>query len=172
MGATPSGILIDMYLRNMIELPDETIHLLFSANRWECASSIVETLNSGTSVICDRYAFSGVAYTAAKGLDFAWCQTPDVGLPAPDGIFYLFVDPKVGASRANFGDERYENAGMQSAVRTEFRRPALRLNVAWHDVDGARDIQEIHAEIRAAVQDTQLVDQENPVKPIERLWTA
>merc|ERR1719247_3954351 len=36
-----SGVLIDMYLRRMIEMPDEAIHLLFSANRWEAAPSIV-----------------------------------------------------------------------------------------------------------------------------------
>jgi len=170
--ATAIGTLIDLYLLRKLELPDEAVHLLFSANRWESVEALVSDLNAGTTIVCDRYAFSGVAYTAAKGLDFAWCQAPDIGLPTPDGIFYLFVDPKVGAARANFGDERYENAGMQSAVRVEFQRPELRLNVAWHDVDGARDIQEIHAEIRSAVDETQRIDQENPVKPIQRLWTA
>merc|ERR1719178_398667 len=124
----------------MIELPDETIHLLFSANRWESVLSIVETLNNGTSVICDRYAFSGVAYSAAKGLDLAWCQTPDIGLPVPDGVFFLHVDESVGASRANFGDERYENADMQGRVRSKFKLPELRAGVKWNDVDGARDI--------------------------------
>merc|ERR1712060_523677 len=154
----------------MIELPDETVHQLFSANRWESVGKIVDDLTAGTSVVCDRYAFSGVAYSAAKGLDLAWCQSTDIGLPVPDGIFYLFIDEKTGASRANFGDERYENVDMQSRVRIEFKRPELRANVAWHDVDGARDIDTIHAEIRAAVNDIRDKDKENGVAPIHRLW--
>lgn len=68
--ATAVGTLIDLYLRKMIELPDETVHQLFSANRWESMTSIIEALNAGTSVVCDRYAFSGV-----KHLMLA-CQCP------------------------------------------------------------------------------------------------
>jgi dTMP kinase len=168
--STPVGILIDMYLRKMIELPDETVHQLFSANRWEAAQGIVDVLNTGTSVICDRYAFSGVAYSAAKGLDLSWCQTPDIGLPVPDGVFFLHVDEKVGASRANFGDERYENATMQSRVREEFRQPSIRAGVDWHDVDAAREIQVIHEEISAAVDQIKLAEQENPLRPVQKLW--
>lgn len=170
--ATPTGTLIDMYLRRMIELPDDTIHMLFSANRWERATSIVETLNKGTSVVCDRYAFSGVAYTAAKGIDMSWCQTPDIGLPVPDGVFYMHIDASVGASRANFGDERYENTTMQTRVREEFRKAPLRSGVEWNDVDGARDIPTIHAEIFDAVTQIAKSEQENPVRAIRRLWFA
>jgi len=170
--STSVGVLIDMYLRNMIDLPDETVHQLFSANRWESVKSIVETLNNGTSVVCDRYAFSGVAYSAAKGLDLAWCQTPDIGLPVPDAVFFLHVDASVGASRANFGDERYENADMQTKVRIVFNEAVLRAGVNWHDVDGARDIQVIHEEICNAVEDARKSDQENPARPIKRLWVA
>ena len=39
--------------------------------------------------VCDRYAYSGVAFTSAKGLDLDWCKTCDRGLPAPDCIIYL-----------------------------------------------------------------------------------
>ena len=41
-------------------------------------------LNSGVTLVVDRYAFSGVAFTAAKGYSLAWCKQPDEGLPAPD----------------------------------------------------------------------------------------
>ena len=44
------------------------VHLLFSANRWELRKEVIETLESGTSVCIDRYAYScsGVAFSAAK----------------------------------------------------------------------------------------------------------
>jgi dTMP kinase len=35
------------------------------------------TLQRGTTLVCDRYAYSGVAFTAAKrapGLDREWCK--------------------------------------------------------------------------------------------------
>jgi thymidylate kinase len=39
---------------------------------------------SGCHVIVDRYAFSGVAFSAAKdGLSLEWCKQPDSGLPRP-----------------------------------------------------------------------------------------
>eukprot|EP00933_Yihiella_yeosuensis_P045281 TRINITY_DN40642_c0_g1_i1.p1 TRINITY_DN40642_c0_g1~~TRINITY_DN40642_c0_g1_i1.p1 ORF type:complete len:281 (-),score=67.69 TRINITY_DN40642_c0_g1_i1:126-968(-) len=166
---TPIGVMIDLYLRNQLELPDDAVHRLFSANRWEMSNSLVEDLRAGTTVVCDRYAFSGVAYSSAKGLDFTWCQEPDRGLPCPDGIFFLHIDEKVGASRANFGDERYENATMQARVREQFRLPELRAKVNWNDVDGARDIEVIHDEIKSKVESIRQHEQENG-RPINRLW--
>ncbi|CAE7387587.1 tmp1 [Symbiodinium natans] len=164
---TPIGNAIDLYLRRQLELPDEAVHRLFSANRWEMAQGIVEDLRAGTTIVCDRYAFSGVAYSAAKGLDFAWCQAPDRGLPCPDGIFFLHIDEKVGAARSNFGDERYENAAMQASVRAQFKDQRLRGSVNWRDVDGARDAEVIHAEIRDAV-DGML--EERRLHAVEQLW--
>jgi len=165
--STPNGMLIDLYLRSAIDLPDRAVHELFSANRWESMKSINQELESGTYVVCDRYAFSGVAYSASKGLDFTWCQTPDCGLLSPDCIFYLHVSEQVGASRANFGDERYENVDMQTRVRKEFQRPALRERVEWRDVNGARPIEEVHAEILATVR----AIQEHVPEPIPKLWS-
>lgn len=171
---TASGALIDLYLRKHIELSDEEVHLLFSANRWEASQMIVDELNRGVSIVCDRYAFSGVAYSAAKDLDFAWCQAPDRGLPTPDAVFFLHIDETVGASRSDFGDERYENASMQATVRQKFRLPELRQGVNWLDVDGARDIEVISTEIRTAVGVIQQQDQENAciARPIKQLWNA
>lgn len=165
--STPIGLLIDLYLRRAIDLSDRAVHELFSANRWESMQSINQELESGTYIVCDRYAFSGVAYSASKGLDFTWCQTPDCGLLSPDCIFYLHVDAKVGASRANFGDERYENVDMQTRVRKEFQRPALREHIEWRDVNGARPIEEVHAEILATVR----AIQETAVEPLPKLWS-
>jgi len=47
-------------------LNDKAVHTLFSFNRWECIPEMIEALKNGTNLICDRYAFSGVAYSAAK----------------------------------------------------------------------------------------------------------
>lgn len=31
-------------------------------------------LKSGTTLVVDRYSYSGVAFSSAKGLDFEWCK--------------------------------------------------------------------------------------------------
>ncbi len=72
------GKLINNYLTTATSnINDHTIHLLFSANRWESRDMILEKLNSGVTLICDRYAYSGVAFSSAKGMDFDWCKACD-----------------------------------------------------------------------------------------------
>lgn len=94
--STATGKIIDSYLKESSTISDQAIHLLFSANRWEAVSTLTSHLNQGTTVICDRYAYSGVAFSSAKVdangksiLSREWCQSPDVGLPAPDCVLFL-----------------------------------------------------------------------------------
>ena len=42
-----------------------------------CSALMEATLRAGTTLVVDRYAYSGVAFTAAKalpGLDLEWCK--------------------------------------------------------------------------------------------------
>lgn len=97
------GGLINEYLQSSVQTDDRAIHLLFSANRWEAAPKLVDTLAKGTNIVCDRYAYSGVAFTSAKRaedrssmsggeLTLDWCMSCDVGLPAPDAVIFLDLD--------------------------------------------------------------------------------
>lgn len=82
---TELGKIIDKYLRKEVEMDDRAVHLLFSANRWEFDEKMRDCLNSGTNLVVDRYAYSGVAYTGAKpGFDLDWCKHCDNGLVKPD----------------------------------------------------------------------------------------
>ena len=71
--------MISGFLQNKKPMGPELLHLLFSANRWELEENIKSKLNQGEIVIIDRYAFSGVAYSVAKGLDIEWCKSSDKG---------------------------------------------------------------------------------------------
>lgn len=104
------GGLINEYLQSSVQTDDRAIHLLFSANRWEAAPKLVETLASGSNIICDRYAYSGVAFTSAKRaedrssfsggeLSLSWCMCPDIGLPAPDAVIFLDLDQEDAEKR-------------------------------------------------------------------------
>ena len=82
--STQVGKLIDSYLRNKEQMDDRVIHLLFSTNRWEMAADLKKALEAGQHVIVDRYAFSGVAFSASKdNMSLEWCRQPDRELPRP-----------------------------------------------------------------------------------------
>jgi len=87
---------------------------------------IRDTLNSGITIICDRYYLSGIVYTLAKGnplISLTWAMSPDVGLPKPDICFFLDVSEEVAAQRGDgYGDEIYENEKHQRQVRAQFYR--------------------------------------------------
>ena len=122
--STPIGQTINAYLQNRTQTSDHAIHLLFAANRWEAAASMRAALAAGTSLVVDRYGLSGAVYSAAKdnpalGLDWAW--TPEIGLPAPHALVFLSLSPEEAARRGGWGEERYEEAGMQARVRELFR---------------------------------------------------
>lgn len=106
---TLTGNLINSYLESSEHLDDRAIHLLFSANRWEAAPKLAETLARGETIICDRYAYSGVAFSSAKEasgegepLTIEWCQSPDKGLPAPDVVIFLDLSQEEAEQRGGY----------------------------------------------------------------------
>ncbi|KAK8669632.1 hypothetical protein V6N13_107057 [Hibiscus sabdariffa] len=78
-------------------------------------------LKAGTTLIVDRYSYSGVAFSSAKGLDFEWCKAPEIGLIAPDLVLYLDIPPEKAAERGGYGDERYEQLEFQKKVARHYK---------------------------------------------------
>lgn len=149
---TEIGKLINNYLTDKsFRLNDQAAHLLFSSNRWEVIDEINNDLNSGKIVILDRYVYSGVSYSCAKGLDFNWCLNPDKGLPKPDLTIFLKFKNSENSNRDGFGDERYENIEFQEKVKIIFEK--FNLNPEWHPlfVDGL-NICQVHDKIWELVQ--------------------
>jgi len=155
---TAIGKTIDGYLRSEAELDDHAIHLLFSANRWELAPIIQAHLTAGTTVLADRYAFSGIAFSAQKtpALGYEWCRAPDIGLPAPDLTLFLNVDPEVAMLRGGYGEERYETREVQRKVREVFERIGREMNEGgsgkWVVVDAGQDRDKVAQDIWEAVE--------------------
>lgn len=166
---TTTGKMIDSYLKQSSELDDHAVHLLFAVNRWEKAKSILEDLQQGTTVVCDRYAFSGAAFSAAKGLDYTWCKSPDVGLPLPDLTCFLSVSPDVAAARGGFGEERYESREMQAAVRRVFATIAGEVGPErWKEVDADGTMEDVERELLSLAQ--ALLVQEGRPAEVGQLW--
>ncbi|EFQ94563.1 hypothetical protein PTT_07709 [Pyrenophora teres f. teres 0-1] len=106
---TPIGQMINSYLSGDSEQEDHVIHLLFSANRWEAANSIQADLTAGTTIIIDRYYYSGCVYSAAKqkhDMSLEWCRNPELGLPRPDLCIFLDISAEDAAKRGGYGTEK------------------------------------------------------------------
>lgn len=121
---TKIGKMINEYLTtNSGGLSDQAVHLLFSANRWELSDKMIQVLESGTTIILDRYFYSGIAFSSAKnisGMTLDWCKSPDIGLPLPDLTIFLDVSEEVAQKRGGYGMERYEKVEFQNKVRQKF----------------------------------------------------
>ncbi|XP_078446817.1 P-loop containing nucleoside triphosphate hydrolases superfamily protein isoform X2 [Wolffia australiana] len=122
-------------------------------------------LNSGISLIVDRYAYSGVAFSAAKGLPMDWCKAPEEGLIAPDVVVYLDIPPERAAERGGYGEERYERLEFQSKVSDCYRN--LR-DASWKIIDGCLAEEDIQSKLRGLV--LECISQCKRGKPLSTLW--
>mmetsp|Transcript_7169 Transcript_7169/g.14371 ORF Transcript_7169/g.14371 Transcript_7169/m.14371 type:complete len:214 (+) Transcript_7169:111-752(+) len=162
---TATGKIIDAYLKNGVELDDHAVHLLFSANRWESAQTIRKKLEAGTTLVVDRYAHSGVCFSAAKaGMDIDWCKAPDAGLPAPDSVIFLKLAIEDAMQRGQFGEERYEKQDFQNKVLDNFMQ--MRTD-DWRIIDAKRPIDAIAEEIEALALE---IIESCAEKPLNTLW--
>ncbi|XP_045875746.1 thymidylate kinase isoform X2 [Meles meles] len=142
--STEIGRLLSSYLEEKRELEDHSVHLLFSANRWEQVPLIKKKLGQGITLVVDRYAFSGVAFTSAKELQLA-----------------------EAAARGEFGRERYENGNFQERALRCFHQLMADETLNWKMVDASKSIEDVHKEIHALSVDTiQAVTQ----RPLGELW--
>ncbi|KAK9894122.1 Deoxythymidylate kinase [Cystobasidium minutum MCA 4210] len=176
---TTTGKMIDAYLKQDTELDDHAIHLLFAVNRWEKAKMIQHELEAGTNIVCDRYAFSGAAFSAAKvsikpftndpsSFYYTWCKSPDIGLPAPDLVIFLSVSAEVASSRGGFGEERYEKNEIQEKVRELFRRLGSDVgSQTWKEIDAGGSIEDVEGQIsKLAVE----VCRNDALGDVKKLW--
>ncbi|XP_048519714.1 thymidylate kinase [Dendroctonus ponderosae] len=141
-----TGKLINEYLINSdCKLNDRAIHLLFSANRWENVEKMNTLLYGGTTLVVDRYSYSGIAFSAAKGgMDMNWLKQAENGLPKPDLVFLLTLNHEEAAKRVGFGEERYENEAMQKKVSNIFSQLAKEED-NWRVIEASDSIESLQA---------------------------
>jgi dTMP kinase len=164
---TATGQKISQYLCGSREIEDKKLHELFSQNRWEFKDEICETLQSGKTLIVDRYAYSGVAYSLAKEskeLTLEWCKSLDTGLPAPDLVIFLDIPIEEAKKRVGYGKERYEKEEFQTRVAAQYKQ--LQEN-DWLNIDATMSQSQIHNVIARKVEN---IIELQTNKPIHFLW--
>jgi dTMP kinase len=139
-----------------------SLSLLFSPSH--CRPKLLSSLQAGCHVICDRYAYSGVAFSAAKGLSIEWCKAADEGLIAPDIVFYLDMPVEVALKRGEFGMERYEDEIFQRKVQEAYTH--LR-DKHWYTIDATQPVEHIQQQIQTLVHSA---IHTFSCQPIRTLW--
>lgn len=137
----------------------ETELLLFTAARRDHLERTVRpALAAGRTVICDRFADSTRMYQGLRGAglralvdalhDLMIAQEPDLTI-------LIDIDAEAGLARAleRGGEGRFEAFGaqMQARMRTGFLALAAEFAQRFVVIDGARDVDAVAADVRAAI---------------------
>ena len=147
------GKQIDAYLKSEQKFEDEMLHLLFSINRWELKNKIINSIyKEKINIILDRYSYSGIAYSHAKGVDWKFCTGPEKGLPKPDLVLYLNTKKiEELCKREGYGDEIYEKIDFQSIVKDIYDQKLFCEN--WRSIEALRSIKSVEKNISEVVED-------------------
>ncbi len=115
----------------------DVMQLLYVANRYEHKPRIERWLSEGTTIVCDRYIASSVAYGEAHGLDPEWLADVQRYLPRPDLTILLDIAPETAAARKAANRDKYErDLALLARVRDSYQRQAQ--HPGWVRLDGAR----------------------------------
>lgn len=123
-------------------------------------SGIRQYVEGGTDVVCDRYYYSSIAYQGVDG-SLEWVADMNLNCPSimkPDICIFIDLDPEKCLEHIRAGRSHFEIYEENAAVISETRRRygivfdmlAGRDNIVI--VDGARSMEEVFADIRAAVE--------------------
>ncbi|MFA5869008.1 MAG: dTMP kinase [Candidatus Bathyarchaeia archaeon] len=152
----PSDGSIGRFIRHYAEAGDrylspESEALLFTADRFEHSKRIEQILEQGTTVVCDRYYHSTLAYQGAAGVDVVWLRELQKFALKPDLVLLLDVDPERSLLRVSGRTLTvFENRAYLMRVRDLYRGFArdgeMRL------LDTARPVDEVEEEVQRLVE--------------------
>ena len=174
---TPIGQTISSYLRGSTRLSTNMQHLLFVCNRWEKIDDLERGVSPDDKVLlfCDRYCYSGAAYSSAKGLPMDWCLGVEMGLPPADLILQLDMDPGGCLDRASKrGDEKelHDSIAFQETIRKNYATlkefvDEQMTNSPWHVVDASKRPADVTNTLVGIVEKQLLLRKEGAAQPPE-----
>lgn len=116
-----TGALINDYLSKKIDLPLSAASLLLASNLWEMSKALTEALQNGKIIIMDRYTWSNVAYSTARGMSRQSYERIILGLPKPDYIIFMDAEVETVTKRGDFGKEKFDDVDFQRKVSSIMR---------------------------------------------------
>jgi dTMP kinase len=121
---SPAGRLLRDVLKGREEMSPQGLAYLFACDRNEHLygpDGIVEHLERGEIVVCDRYLFSSIAY---QGVDagFELVSALNEPFPLPESLVWFDIDPRLSMARIEGRSELeiFENIPFQVRVRHSY----------------------------------------------------
>lgn len=151
----PAGMLLQLAIRRRVTLDPQTLALLFAADRVDhLKSEVIDRLETGTPVLCDRYYLSSYAYQLRDMPDrLEWLETINAGAITPALTLLIDAPAEVCMERiraSRWTTELFENVDRLRAVRENYltiARERLSQRERIEIVDGARTPEAVHADV-------------------------
>jgi dTMP kinase len=155
----PEGQLIRNILRGELEADPGTVAYLFASDRHQHLhgqGGILEALEEGKFVVCDRYALSSLAYqgsTCGKELP----EYLNAKFPAPGLTIFFKIDPERSLKRLDSRNklEIYEKMHMQKLVSLAYEAIiAEKIAQGWNIqiLDAEKSVEQVRLEVLSLIQ--------------------
>ena len=156
------------FLRRMLagdfSVDEKTNAYLFAADRCQHIYGkygVIETINSGKTVVSDRYFFSSMAYQAI----FCGPELPELlnsPFPLPEYLFFFDINPEISLGRVDSRNEKkeiYEKLDLQKKIAAEYEKIISKYEAGSAEsgmkiirVDATKSIEEIAEFIKSKLQ--------------------
>ncbi len=124
------GTLIESILTGSTQVAEESIPLLFAADRADHTQRVIlPAMSKGSIVISDRYIHSSFAYQRSgmgTAFDLEWLQEINKYATTPDLVIFLDISPEEGLNRIGkwkriLDDKFFEDIETQKRIRDAYR---------------------------------------------------
>ena len=156
------------FLRRMLagdfSVDEKTNAYLFAADRCQHIYGkygVIETINSGKTVVSDRYFFSSMAYQAI----FCGPELPELlnsPFPLPEYLFFFDINPEISLGRVDSRNEKkeiYEKLDLQKKIAAEYEKIISKYEAGSAEsgmkiirVDATKSIEEIAKKKKSKLQ--------------------
>ncbi|RFU62624.1 dTMP kinase [Peribacillus glennii] len=156
----PGGIPISEQIREVILNTENTVMdsrtealLYAAARRQHLVEKVIPALEEGTTVLCDRFIDSSLAYQGyARGLgidEVYGINRFAIGDVMPDLTFYFDIEPLEGLKRINAGENRevnrldLEGLRFHEKVREGYLQIIDRWKERFYIIDASQEIEKV-----------------------------
>ncbi|MBN1961945.1 MAG: dTMP kinase [Deltaproteobacteria bacterium] len=148
----PIGILIRQALVDNKKLSDESLALLFAADRLDHIEREIEpALKEGNIVITDRYLLSSLAYQSSY-LPIDWVLSINSRARKPDASILLRVSAETAARRRETRGghkERFDDIERQGQIAQAYEQTLKLANVGLtYAINAENDVETVHNELK------------------------
>ena len=147
------GVLIREKLKEG-NFSNETMALLFAADRKEHNKQIKSQLEQNKTVICDRYVYSSLAYQSSIGVSMDLIKKINEDCIKPNLILYFKISAEDCAERmTSRKKDSFENIELQKKVETAYQTVLSDTpNVVY--IDATKSVEDVTEQLKTVITGT------------------